>query len=340
MAGLPSLSSVGHSIANVARAAVQGLGKLLGKIAEVVKKPPESTSVANTVSPKPPVTTILGDRDIMNPDIASDIIEDYGGLNETEERKALAFASEVKEDLLGGVETKRQIGGGDNFSDEQIAGIKEKASKKADQMILERVKQGEAPDREGVVLILEMAIFDSLLELDENQGLTDLQVQRARDCVHGNAEDVAQSRKKYPSRTISEMLGIPKIRDHIEGQNPLTILDRAKLPIMNDVRLAAKEEQVGIQEMQEAMILGYVDQIKKSRSGDPDLASVDAKLLPKLREALSDEMQRDVNEMSNIQFAMLVELYEEIHNNAPDHTEEENSFLQRLQDSSRIKQHH
>jgi len=325
MAGLPSLSSVGHNIANVARAAVKGLEKVLGKVMELGKKPPESTSVANTASMETPVTTILGDRDIMNPGITGDIIEDYSGLDRTS-------AEKEKDELLEGLATKRQIGGGEGFSDEQIVAIKENASTKAGSVIQDRIKTGETPDRDGLKIIMGEALFEAMLELPQNAGLTNHQKEAAWADFRESVDNNEQKRISNPHWNIPDLMGVPRMQDHIDEQNSSALLDKATYPVMVDVRNAEEGDRPAIKGGQNGMIAQYVMMIGSLRSEDPDVASIDAKLGPKLMRSLSAEMAREEDsvEMTDEQFSALTGLYTDIYNSAESYTKEETEFFFQL----------
>jgi len=80
------------------------------------------------------------------------------------------------------------------------------------------------------------------------------------------------------------------------------------------------------------MIAQYVIMIGSLREGDPDVASIDAEIGPKLMSSLGAEMVRGDGEveMTDEQFSALAGLYTDVYNSAESHTEAETAFFNSL----------
>ncbi|GAB4268745.1 MAG: hypothetical protein Tsb0018_00570 [Opitutales bacterium] len=342
-----SLSSIGHNVANAARAVVQFCGDLMGKMVELGKKPFGSPTAAKT-PPELITETPLVKRDVESSSVTGSTIEDYGGLNQAEEA-ALASSKRIKDELLEGLVTKRQIGGGEDFSDERIDEIKASASRKVDALIERRIKLGTVPDRQKLAMVIGDALFSAMLELPENQGLTDHQKAAAWKRFHEVVDMNIQKRERNPQWGVPELLGIPQMQDHIDEHNTSRLLDRATYPIMTDVRDAKEEDRPVIKGGQNGMVAQYVSMIRGARSEGSDVASIDKVIGPKLMASLSAEMDRvkdspgekidddKLEKMTDEQFHALTDLYKDIYNSTKTHTKEEVAFLKRLTEHPRAR---
>jgi hypothetical protein len=332
-----TISHIGHDAMNAMRALSQAVTRVATDFWERItirKKPAGEPTVASRSVAADPVVSIrshLSDRTLDKV-----IIDEYGGLNKAEEDTVNA----TKEQLLEALETKRIVGGGDDFSDELIDTIKQQASDKARDRIDAKVKSGNKPTHAVVVSILGEALFETMLELPQNQGLTAYQ-QKAAWAAFNEAVALNQQKKALnPRLPIPELMAIPCMQDYINEHNVSALLDRAVYPIMRDVREAKEYERPAIQSGQNGMIAEYVAMISSIRREDTEgRIAIDAVLKPKLKEALLKEMNRteDALEMTHEQFKALANLYREMVSAPSKESREDARFLAALNDHPRLQ---
>jgi hypothetical protein len=196
--------------------------------------------------------------------------------------------------------------GGKDFSNEQIADIKQSASTKAERMINSEVKLGNTPD---VVSIVGKALFEAMLELPQNQSITAHQKETAwhgiNNAIGGNS----------PTAAASSLISIPEMQDYIDKGNISAQLDKALYPVMSDVRAAKTDDRERIENQGNERINARIATITSMRAeGAEARENVDAIVIPKLKEALTNEMNRTAGaiEMTDKQFQALASLYTEM----------------------------
>lgn len=262
------------------------------------------------ISPKP---IIRRDVSIANPGDGLKIIDDYKGSPASAGTMAKASVHEQsisdavnkeKDQLFNDV--VQRSGGGKDFSNEQIADIQQSASTKAERMINSEVKLGNTPD---VVSIVGKALFEAMLELPQNQSITAHQKETAwhgiNNAIGGNS----------PTAAASSLISIPEMQDYIDKGNISAQLDKALYPVMSDVRAAKTDDRERIENEGNERINARIATITSMRAeGAEARENVDAIVIPKLKEALTNEMNRTAGaiEMTDKQFQALASLYTEM----------------------------